>query len=166
MRVLWFILWCLSARLTHQEANRCNLDEICLQGLAACEGLCVCSFTLCICRLCVLCATMQSKPVWITQPLCLQVSMCWWWWRRCLCAFLCGKAVPPLFLLTFVVILGYFLPCRHITILHTHWFWVWSSSLVETQLILSYTATEAWWRDKMWCSTALRVNTKLKWNKL
>lgn len=50
-----------------------------------------------------------------------------------------------------------------------HWFWLWSSSLVETEPILSYAATEhqqASGRDEMCSSTVVRVNIKLKWNKL
>lgn len=44
VRVLWFTLWCFSVRVTHWEANRHNLDEICLQGLAVWE-LYVCSLS-------------------------------------------------------------------------------------------------------------------------
>lgn len=129
--------------------------------------VCVFALSLCVSVVCVFCVQLCTVSLCESLNPCAFRSACVCDGGEGVCVLSCAvKLCLHFFLLTFVVSLGYFLPCCHITILHTHWFWVWSSSLVETQLILSYTATEAWWRDKMWCSTSLRVNTKVKRNKL
>lgn len=96
-------------------------------------------------------------------PLCPRVSGAWMCVIETRCVLLCSKASHLCGAFRRLLTL---LPHFHPTL--EYWgviFRVCSSSLVETEPILTYTATEhrqASGKDKMWCFAVVRVNTILK----
>lgn len=126
-------------------------------------GLCLPS--LCLFVVCVLCTSTHlcmCMFAWVTQPWCSQASVI-----EKVCVLLCSKSAPSLLLLTCVVIWGAFSPCCHISITHMNDFEcgpaLWRLNQYWLTLTLNQQASV---RDKMWCSTVVRVNTEFRCSKL